>query len=360
MTIYTLQSPREIKTLLELPHETAAFIEDARQTAKDIVAGVDPRLCLIIGPCSIHERISAIEYAKRIQDLSRKVEQTCFIVMRFYVEKPRTKAGWKGLLYDPHLDGSHDIKTGLLWTRELLLEMAEMRVPCATEFVDPLAALYFDDLITWGFIGARTAASQPHRQFASHLPFPVGFKNSTDGNLESAIHGVHSSRKPHAALHIDPHGKLCAIQTEGNPNSHIVLRGAHDVPNYDATSVQIATEKLKEAGLSERLLIDCSHGNCQKKSDKQQEVFLSILEQIERGNDKIFGMMIESHLESGNQLLTEDLSQLKYAVSITDPCLDWKTTEDLIRFLSCRRLVANNNEVDPELVFPFAENLTIL
>ncbi len=360
MTMYSLPSPHEIKTLLEAPAETVAFIEGARRTAKDIVAGIDPRLCLIIGPCSIHERTSAIEYAKRIQDLSKKVESACFIVMRFYVEKPRTKMGWKGLVYDPHLDGSHDIQTGLLWTRELLLEMAKMKVPCATEFVDPLAALYFDDLITWGFIGARTSSSQPHRQFASHLKFPVGFKNSTDGNLENALHGVHSSREPHAALHIDPHGKLCAIQTDGNPHSHIVLRGAHDGSNYDAASVQTALEKLKEAKLPERLLIDCSHGNCQKKSEKQQEVFLSVLEQIEKGNDKIFGMMLESHLESGSQPLTEDLSLLKYAVSITDPCLDWKTTEDLILFLSSRRVVANNDQIDPELVFPLAENLTVL
>jgi 3-deoxy-7-phosphoheptulonate synthase len=330
MTITSLPSPYEIKTLLPVTATAAKFIENARQTAKGIVLGNDPRKALIIGPCSIHERTSAIEYAKRFQELSQKVQHTCFMVMRVYVEKPRTSMGWKGLLYDPHLDGSHDIRTGLLWTRELMLALTEMKIPCATEFVDPLAALYFDDLISWGFVGARTSASQPHRQFASSLDMPAGFKNSTDGNLESAIHGVLSAREPHASMHIDTHGKLCAIQTEGNPYSHIVLRGAYEFTNYDSSSVRSALEQLKTVQLLQRLMIDCSHGNCQKRFDQQQEVFLSALEQIEKGNDGIFGMMLESHLESGSQPLTEDVSLLKYAVSITDPCLDWKTTEDLI------------------------------
>lgn len=329
MTITPLPSPCEIKKLLPVPDRTAMFIENARKAASGIVIGKDPRKALIIGPCSIHERTSAFEYAKRLRELSQKVEHTCFLVMRVYVEKPRTSKGWKGLLYDPHLNGSHDIQTGLLWTRELLLSLSEMQIPCATEFVDPLAGLYFDDLVSWGFIGARTSASQPHRQFASSLNMPIGFKNSTDGSLESAIHGVQSAREPHACIHIDPHGKLCAIHTKGNPYSHIVLRGANEFTNYDPTSVQEALEKLNKAGLPERLLIDCSHGNCQKKWDKQQDAFLAVLEQIERGNDKILGLMLESHIESGSQRL-EDPSLLKYAVSITDPCLDWKATEDLV------------------------------
>lgn len=327
---YSLPSPHEVKTLLEVPDETAAFIKNARQTAKDIIEGKDQRIALIIGPCSIHDRMSAIEYAKRIKELSQRVESTCFIVMRVYVEKPRTSTGWKGLLYDPHLDGSNDIKTGLLWARELLLALANIQVPCATEFVDPLAALYFEDLITWGFIGARTSASQPHRLFASSLNMPVGFKNSIDGNLDSAIFGVLSARETHAMMQIDLHGKLGAIQTKGNFSSHIVLRGGHESTNYDSSSIQFALEKLNDNQLPERLLIDCSHGNCQKKTEKQQEVFLAVLDQIEKGNNKIMGLMLESHLESGSQLLTDDLSMLKYAVSITDPCIDWKTTEALI------------------------------
>lgn len=265
-----------------------------------------------------------MEYAERFKELSDAVCRTCFLVMRVYVEKPRTSTGWKGLLYDPHLDGSYDIKTGLLWTRELLLSLAQMQIPAATEFVDPLASLYFEDLITWGFIGARTCSSQPHRQFASSRTMPIGFKNSTDGNLENPIHGVLSAMAQHTSMHIDDHGKLCAIHGKGNPFSHIVLRGSHKFTNYDSASIQQALQMLEQAGLPGRLMIDCSHGNCQKDHAKQHDVFMSILAQ---GNDKVFGLMLESHLESGSQPISEEL---KYAVSITDPCLDWKTTEELV------------------------------
>ncbi|MBI2810116.1 MAG: 3-deoxy-7-phosphoheptulonate synthase [Candidatus Melainabacteria bacterium] len=330
MTIISLPSPHEVKTLLPIRGGAKAFVEESRTVAKRIVLGKVPRKALVIGPCSIHDRLSAIEYAERFKHLAEQVSRTCFLVMRVYMEKSRTSTGWKGLLYDPHLDGSHDIKTGLLWTRELLLLLAEMRIPCATEFVDPLAAPYFEDLTTWGFIGARTASSQPHRQYASSLPIPVGFKNSTDGNIDNAVHGVLSSRQPHTSMHSDEHGRLCALQSEGNPFSHIVLRGGHDFTNYDSASVYAALEKLKHAHLPQRLMIDCSHGNRQNHFDGQQEVFLSVLEQIEKGNDKIFGLMLESHLESGSQPLTEDPALLKYAISITDPCLDWKTTEELV------------------------------
>lgn len=330
MMTYPLPSPGVIKTLLNVSAETAAFIANARQTAKDIIAGVDQRLALIVGPCSIHDKQSATEYAERVKALAKRVESTCFIVMRVYVEKPRSSMGWKGLLYDPYLDGSNAIETGLRWTRELLLELGKMQVPCATEFVDPLAALYFEDLISWGFIGARTSASQPHRVFSSSLDIPVGFKNSVEGNLDSAIYGVLSAREPHAMLSIDPEGMLCASQTKGNSFSHVVLRGGYESTNYDAASISAALEKLHQNQLPERLLVDCAHGNCQKQTEKQQEVFQSVLEQIAGGNSKILGLMLESHLESGNQPLTKDLSTLKYAISITDPCIDWKTTESLI------------------------------
>lgn len=330
MTITSLPSPREIKALIPLPEEAALFIAQSRETARQIVQGKDARKALIIGPCSIHDRKSAIEYAEHFKDLLHQVSATSFLVMRVYVEKPRTAKGWKGLLYDPYLNGTHDIKAGLTWTRELLIELAKREIPCATEFVDPLAALYYEDLITWGFVGARTSSSQPHRQFASALEIPMGFKNATDGKLESAIHGVLSARESHASLHIDQEGKLCALHSTGNPYSHIVLRGADEFTNYDSASVQHALDKLRHHRLLPRLLIDCSHGNSQKTFEKQQEAFLSVLEQIERGNHHIFGLMLESHLQSGSQPLTDDLSQLKYAVSITDPCLDWKTTKQLI------------------------------
>lgn len=330
MKITPLPSPFEIKTVLPLNSNASAFIEQSRETAKRIIRGEDPRKAIIVGPCSIHDSESALEYSKRFKELAASVSRTCFLVMRVYVEKPRTSTGWKGLVYDPHLDGSHDIETGLLWARELLLALANLHIPAATEFVDPLASLYFEDLVTWGFIGARTSSSQPHRQFASSRTMPIGFKNSTDGNLENAVHGVLSAMAAHASLHIDDYGKLCAVQSQGNAFSHIVLRGAYQFANYDPLSVREALEMLKTFRLPNRLMIDCSHGNCQKSFDKQPDVFLSVLDQIEKGNDRIFGLMLESHLESGNQPLTEDLSALKYAVSITDPCLDWKTTEELI------------------------------
>lgn len=323
----SILSPRALKTALPLSSVAKQMVENFRAAARRIIRGEDPRKALVIGPCSIHDRGAAIEYARHFKELAKAVERTCFLVMRVYVEKPRTKTGWKGLLYDPHLDGSHDMGTGLLWTRELLLELAEMGIPTAVEFVDPLAALYFEDLVAWGFIGARTSASQPHRQFASARAMPIGFKNSTDGNLESAVHGVLCAKSPHTFLHVDDEGKLGMLQSEGNRDCHIVLRGANDFINYDPESIAAALELLKKSHLPPRLMIDCSHGNCQKDFRKQYEVFLSILRQ---GNDSVFGLMLESHLESGNQTLGEDPSLLKYAVSITDPCLDWKTTSELV------------------------------
>ncbi len=330
MISIALPTPCELKKQSPLSFQASTFIAQSREIARQVIRGQDRRKALIIGPCSIHDCASALDYAQHFKKLAESVKRSCFMVMRVYIEKPRTATGWKGLLYDPHLDGSHDIKTGLLWTRKLLLALAEMQIPAAAEFVDPLAALYFEDLVSWGFIGARTSASQPHRQFASARMMPIGFKNSTDGNLENAVHGVLSATNPHTLLQIDEQGKLCVVQSEGNPDSHIILRGANDFTNYDPDSISLALKMLKKAGLPQRLMIDCAHGNCQKNDQKQREVFTSILEQIEKGNDKIFGLMLESHLRSGNQPLTEDLSLLKYAVSITDPCLDWQTTEELV------------------------------
>jgi 3-deoxy-7-phosphoheptulonate synthase len=251
--------------------------------------------------------------------------------MRVYIEKSRTSTGWKGMLYDPYLDGSHDMHTGLLWTRELLLAIAELGIPIAAEFVDPLAAIYFEDLVTWGFIGARTSASQPHRQFASSLEIPIGFKNSTDGALDDAIHGIAASRAQHTFLSIDPEGRLSMMRSHGNSYTHMVLRGAHDFTNYDAESINYALLRLQRAHLSSRLVIDCSHGNCQREHGKQRDVFHSVLQQLEEGNRAICGLMLESHLTDGYQSLTTDLSCVKYDISITDPCIDWQTTENLIR-----------------------------
>lgn len=327
MDTTTLPSPRDIQQRFPRTPSAQAFIEEMRFQAKQIVSGKDSRKALIVGPCSIHHRLSAIEYAKKIKALSKQVENTCFLLMRVYVEKPRTSLGWKGFLYDPHLDASHDIMTGILWTRELFFELTEMKVPCAAEFVDPLAALYFEDFLTWGFIGARTSSSQTHRQFASFLQMPVGFKNSTDGNVDNAIHGVEAAQTPHTSIHINLDGQICAIQSQGNPHTHIVLRGSDHCSNYDLTSINKTLSNLYRHRLSPRLMIDCSHGNAQGCFNKQKEALLSVLEEEQ---ENVFGFMLESHLQSGKQTFIKDPKLIHPSISITDPCLDWQATEKLI------------------------------
>lgn len=324
-----LPSPRRIKKLFPLSFSDLQFVERNRLIAQNIIAGKDPRKAIVVGPCSIHDRKSTLEYAMRFKELSERVAESCFLVMRVYIEKPRTITGWKGLIYDPFLDNSDDMSTGLVWARQLLTELTQMGVPIATEFVDPLAGLYFQDLISWGFIGARTSASQPHRQFASSLQCPMGFKNSTDGNIDDAIHGIISTQVPHVFMNIDEDGILSKIRSQGNSSSHIVLRGSQGAPNYDSDSVFFAMERLKTFKLLPRLMIDCAHGNSQKHFERQPEVFQMILEQIERGNTNIFGLMLESHLREGSQMMS-DPSCLEYAVSITDACINWSTTEELI------------------------------
>ncbi len=308
-----------------------AFIQEARNTARNILTGQDPRKALIVGPCSIHDRKSTLEYANRLKELSEEVSHSCFLVMRFYVEKSRTAKGWKGFLYDPHLDGSNALETGLIWTRELLCHLADLGIPCATEFVNPLVLPYFEDLITWGFIGARTIYSQTHRQLSSSLSMPIGFKNSLDGNLNSAVHAVEAAAESHTCLSIDLNGKLYAQQSQGNPDTHIVLRGSCKGPNYDPYSVEKALQLLKLHELPGRIMVDCSHGNAQKLAIKQIQVFENTLQQILEGNNQIFGLMLESHLEEGNQPMRSNPLELQYAVSITDACIDWETTKRLIK-----------------------------
>jgi 3-deoxy-7-phosphoheptulonate synthase len=325
-----LPTPKEIRRHLPLHAKEQTFIAQSRKTVSDILSGKDPRMAVVAGPCSIHDIDAAIAYAEKFKALSKEVEKHCYLVMRAYVEKPRTVTGWKGLLYDPFLDGSNDMCTGIFWTRQLMMELAKMGVPAATEFLDPLAASYTEDLVSWGFIGARTSASQPHREIASLLPMPIGFKNGIEGNIDQAVHGIMSARSPHTFLHIDEEGKLHVAQSEGNEETHLVLRGSNLSPNYDAASVGLTLQKLRSHGIKSRILIDCSHGNCQKEYGRQKDVFYSVLEQIEAGNTQIMGLMLESHLEEGNQFLPENPSSLKYAVSITDPCIDWEMTESLV------------------------------
>lgn len=326
----SLPSYKEIKIHLPLSSPQSHFIAESRKTVRNILNGRDPRLLLIVGPCSIHDRISAREYAVKLCELAQAVSSEFFLVMRVYFEKPRTTSGWNGFLFDPLLDGSYVTSLGIKWARQLLLELATLQVPAATEFLDPMTSFYYDDLITWGSIGARTACSQIHRQLASALPMPIGFKNGIAGNISAAVNGALAASFSQTYIRVSDTGDPIVSKTPGNPDTHIVLRGGESGPNYDPSSISEALILLQHAKLNSRLLIDCAHHNSEKKYDKQLNVFQSVIHQIVEGNTNIRGLMLESHLHKGNQSLTGDLSKLQYGVSITDECLDWKTTEHLI------------------------------
>lgn len=326
-----LPSPHELMQEMPISFAQQHFIEKTRHEIKQILEGKDPRFLLIVGPCSIHDITAAKEYARKLHHLAQSVSDTFLIVMRVYFEKPRTTLGWKGFLYDPWLDGSHDIPSGIRLTRRLLLDLAEQEVPAAAEFLDISSAYYFGDLLSWGCIGARTAASQTHRQIASGLSMPIAFKNSTDGNIDIAINGVINASTPHTFIGMNAQGCLSTVHTSGNTHGHIVLRGGENKPNYDPESISYALERLQKANLPASLLIDCSHDNSLRKHEQQPLVFQSIINQIVEGNREIRGALLESHLFAGNQPL-ESSSQLQYAVSLTDPCLNWETTERLVRW----------------------------
>lgn len=321
-----LPTPEEIKR--ELPLSSPQAISNFRKTAAKILTRTDPRLVAIVGPCSVHDFDSALEYAEKLKNLRQEIDQTFFPIMRIFFEKPRTRLGWKGLLYDPYLDGSNDIASGIRKSRELILKITELGVPCASELLEPMLLPYFDDLITWGLIGARTSASQPHRQMASGLNFPVGFKNDFTGNIETAISGILTSKMPHSHIGINGHGRISSIQTKGNPLTHLVLRGSENGPNFDEGSVRKSLEMLEDQHLEERVIIDCSHGNSGKDHLKQPHVFLDVMDQAEN-NPAIAGFMLESHLHSGKQPFSK-IDSLSYGVSITDPCIGWEETERLL------------------------------
>lgn len=313
-----LPTPEKFLRDLPLSQDESKKVASFRLTAEHIIRGEDDRLLIAMGPCSIHDPEIALEYASFFKELSDRVSERIFLIMRVFLEKPRTQFGWKGFLYDPLLDGSYEIEKGLTASRELLIKLTQMGVPIVTEFLDPNCAVYTQDAITWGIIGARTSTSQIHRQMASKLPMPMGFKNETDGNLDNAICGALAARHPQSCVGINSEGKIASFNTSGNPYTHMVLRGSQETPNFDPLAVSEAIHKQRLYGLNSRLLIDCAHGNSQKDPKKQHLAFCSILEQIEEGNHLIMGMMLESHLQGGN------------ALSITDPCIDWKTTEELV------------------------------
>jgi 3-deoxy-7-phosphoheptulonate synthase len=327
-----LLTPHALKREFPTTEAQQNFVNQSRAQVKNILDGTDPRILLIVGPCSIHDLSAAREYALKLSQLSKSVSDTFLLVMRCYMEKPRTALGWKGMLYDPHLDGSNDINTGLRWSRELLMTLANLQVPVGTEFLDPLAAAYLEDLISWGCIGARTTSSQTHRQIASGLEIPIAFKNNTDGNYEVAIGGILSAAHPQTYIGINNDGQAAILHTKGNSDCHIALRGGESKTNYDPESIEEVLKRLAHFSLPSRLIIDCSHDNSRRKHQQQSVVFQSVIGQIVEGHANIRGLILESHLFEGNQSFTTDRSQLQYAVSLTDPCLDWETTEKLIRW----------------------------
>jgi 3-deoxy-7-phosphoheptulonate synthase len=314
---------------LPLSDKASETVVAGREAIGRILRKEDHRLLVITGPCSIHDEKSALEYAERLRDLSRKVEKTQLLVMRVYFEKPRTTVGWKGLINDPCMDGSCDIVDGLRRARKLLLQITEMGVPTATEMLDPITPQYISSMVCWTAVGARTTESQTHREMASGLSMPVGFKNCTDGDLNIAINAMIAAGSPQSFLGIDQEGRTAVVKTTGNPYTHIVLRGGKR-PNYDLVSIHEALEQIRKKKLPEAIMVDCSHANSGKKYQRQAMVWQDIINQRMDGNRSIIGMMLESNLFEGSQNLTDNPADLKYGVSITDECISWETTENLI------------------------------
>jgi len=326
-----LLTPAEIKRRLPITPEAEEFVLQSRDTLQRILDRQDPRLFVIVGPCSIHDLRAARDYAQRLKQLAAAVADTLFIIMRVYFEKPRTTIGWKGLINDPYMDDSFHIEEGLQMARGLLLELAEMGIPAGTEALDPISPQYFSDLITWYAIGARTTESQTHREMASGLSSPVGFKNNTDGSLDVAINAMLSVSRPHSFLGINHDGQCAIVRTKGNRYGHVVLRGGGGKPNYDSVTVALCEKALASKKVSTNLVIDCSHDNSNKDPGLQPLVLNDGVHQILEGNQSLVGFMLESNINYGKQPIPADLSQLQYGVSVTDGCIDWATTDKVLR-----------------------------
>lgn len=331
-----LLTPRALKAELPAGEAVNQSVVSSRQRVTRILERQDPRMLIVMGPCSIHDTKGALDYGARLNGLRQEFREHMEIVMRVYFEKPRTTIGWKGLINDPHLDGTYDIEIGLKRARKLLLELSTMGLPTATEFLDPIIPQYIDDLVTWAAIGARTTESQTHREMASGLSMPVGFKNGTDGSLQIALDAMISARTPHSFLGIDQDGVTSIIRTTGNSVGHIVLRGGRTRPNYDAASLRDAEQQLAQAGLPRVLMVDCSHANSGKQHARQEEVWRSVIQQRIGGTGAIIGMMLESYLNEGNQPFPRKPSELCYGTSITDACLGWEATERMLRWANER------------------------
>jgi 3-deoxy-7-phosphoheptulonate synthase len=338
-----LLEPNRLKQELSISQTAHATVLAGRGAIERIMRKEDQKLLVVAGPCSIHDEQAAYEYAGRLKSLSEKVGEAFSIVMRVYFEKPRTSLGWKGLINDPHLDGSCDIMEGLRKARRILLQINEIGVPAATEFLETVTPQYVSDLVSWACIGARTTESQAHREMASGLSMTVGFKNGTDGNLSSAINAVVAAREPQSFLGIDQEGRTCIVKTGGNPLTHIVLRGG-PLPNYDPINIEQARLKLIEKNMPETIMVDCSHGNSMKKFQGQAIVFRNVIDQVIAGNEAVIGLMLESNLREGNQKFTGEISDLQYGVSITDECISWGTTENLL--LSATEKLVKSSKMD--------------
>ena len=325
--VIPLISPETLKEDLPVSETASETVITARKAIQQILAGKDQRLLVIVGPCSIHDADAAHDYAERLKKLADQVAETILIVMRVYFEKPRTTVGWKGLINDPELNGSHKINEGIKLARKILLATNNMGLPCATETLDPITLQYLADLISWSAIGARTTESQTHRELASGLSMPVGFKNGTNGGLNVALNAMASAQQPHHFLGISQQGASSVIQTSGNNFVHLVLRGGSNGPNFDAVSIHNAADELASAGLPKAIMIDCNHANSGKDPERQELVLRNLILQIKDGDQSIIGTMIESNINGGNQPISKDM---KYGVSVTDACLDWDNTNRIL------------------------------
>jgi 3-deoxy-7-phosphoheptulonate synthase len=326
-----MPSPEQVKACVPLSEPAARTVLRGREILRRILDRGDPRIFVVVGPCSIHDPVAGFDYAQRLKRLADEVADTLFVVMRVYFEKPRTSTGWKGYINDPYMDDSFHIEEGIKKARQFLMQVSEIGLPAGTEALDPITPQYLGELISWYAIGARTSESQTHREMASGLSSPVGFKNGTDGDIEVAINAIRSASQPHAFLGLSPQGSSAIVRTRGNAYGHIVLRGGGGRPNYDTVSVSIVEKALAKAGLSQNIVIDCSHANSYKDPTLQPLVMSDCVHQIREGNHSIVGLMVESNIEAGSQPIPADLSQLRYGCSVTDPCVDWPTTEAMIR-----------------------------
>jgi 3-deoxy-7-phosphoheptulonate synthase len=324
-------APSDLKQVFPLSELAAEFVSAAREEVKEVMSGRSGRLMAVVGPCSIHDPDAALDYARRLARLAQEVRGELLVVMRVYFEKPRTTIGWKGLINDPDLNGTHQISKGLGVARRLLCSITDLGLPVATEMLDPITPQYLSDLVSWAAIGARTTESQPHREMASGLSFPVGFKNGTDGNLQIAIDGMAAARHPHSFLGVNHEGRTSVVQTTGNADVHIVLRGGNNEPNYSVAHVRQTEELLHRVSLPRAIMVDCSHANSGKHPERQEGVLREVLDQIIGGASSLFGVMIESNLEAGSQPIPKHLSHLRYGVSITDACVGWEATERMLR-----------------------------